>query len=159
MVSKQIAHLLVILAAAALATGCAAMKKPFSKEKDIAQNEMSQPARVTLDKVTAGGKVEKVTSETERGRHVYDVEGNVGGQHMEWLIAADTGEVLGTEVPIDYAQLPAPVRAAAEKHFGTSAGLKARKGVEYGETHYEIEGMKNGKMAEASYNPDGSPEK
>jgi len=29
------------------------------------------------------------------------------------------------------------------------------KGVEYGETHYEIEGPKNGKTVEATFDPSG----
>jgi len=51
--------------------------------------------------------------------------------------------------------LPAAVRAAAEKYFRTSNGLKAMKGVEYGETHYEVEGPKNGKIVEATFDPQG----
>jgi uncharacterized membrane protein YkoI len=140
--------------------GCQAMKKMTGKEKDIKVDEMSQPARATLDKeIGSDGKIEKVTREEERGRTVYDVEANVGGQHKEYLIADNNGELLGTEVPIDFAQVPQPVQDAAQKHFGTTTGLTAMKGVEYGETHYEIEGMKNGKKSEASFNPDGSPEK
>jgi hypothetical protein len=34
-------------------------------------------------------------------------------------------------------------------------GLKAMKGLEYGETHYEIEGPKNGKTVEVTFEPDG----
>jgi hypothetical protein len=30
------------------------------------------------------------------------------------------------------------------------------KGYEYGQTHYEVEGMKNGKSKEVSYKPDGT---
>ena len=48
------------------------------------------------------------------------------------------------------------VRAAAENFFGGATGLKAMKSVEYGETTYEIEGAKNGKKAEANFDPSGS---
>lgn len=138
--------------------GCATHKAGSSKAKkevDVTAEQMSAPARATLTKVTAGGKVDKVTREVERGKTVYDVEATVGGKHMEYLISHDNGEVLGTEVPIEYSDLPAPVRAAAEKHFGTSSGLKAMKGVEYGETQYEIVGKKDGKTAEVTYDPTG----
>ena len=63
--------------------------------------------------------------------------------------------MLGTEVPIEYSELPAAVRAAAEKYFGRATGLKAMKGVEYGETSYEIEGKKNGKTVEVTFDPMG----
>lgn len=149
----------LLLAGIVAAGGCAHMKdKEEGKEVDIPISQMSAPARATIEQQTRGGTVEKVTKENERHREVYDVEATVGGKHMEYLVAADTGELLGTEVPVEYSEVPAPVRAAAEKHFGTSTGLSAMKGVEYGETHYEIEGMKNGKKAEASYDPQGKPE-
>ena len=57
--------------------------------------------------------------------------------------------------PIEFTALPEPVRAAAEKYFGGNAGLKAMKGLEYGETHYELEGLKNGKAVEVTFDPEG----
>jgi hypothetical protein len=47
------------------------------------------------------------------------------------------------------------VRAAAQKYFGSSTGLKAMKGVEDGKTSYEIEGQKNGKKVEVTFDPNG----
>ncbi len=44
------------------------------------------------------------------------------------------------------------------EYFGTSTGLTAMKGVEFGETHYEIEGLKNGKKKEVSFDPNGNKE-
>jgi len=83
------------------------------------------------------------------------VEATVGGEHVECLIADADGAILGTEVSIELAQLPEPVRVAAEKYFGTTSGLKAMKGDEYGETHYEIVGPKNGKTVEVTFDPGG----
>jgi uncharacterized membrane protein YkoI len=138
--------------ATALLAGCASTK---SGEQDVTLGQVSEPARATITKETAGGQVDKITREVERGKTVYDVEATVGGKHMEYLIADANGELLGTEVPIEFGQLPGPVRTAAENYFGTSTGLTAMKGVEYGETHYEIEGMKNGKKSEVTFDPDG----
>jgi uncharacterized membrane protein YkoI len=129
-----------------------------NKEMDVSAGQMSTPARATMNKQVGGGNVEKITREVEKGKTVYDVEASVGGKHMEYLIADADGELLGTEVPIEYSQLPEPVKAAAEKHFGTSTGLTAMKGVEYGQTHYEIEGMKSGKKSEISFDPEGKKE-
>jgi uncharacterized membrane protein YkoI len=135
---------------AILAGGCAS-----TKEANVTLEELSPPAKATVQKVTAGGRVDKVTKEVERGKKVYDVEATVGGKHLEFLIGEEDGAVLGTEVPIEFNQLPAPVRESAEKYFGTSSGLTVMKGVEFGETQYEIEGMKDGKRVEITYDADG----
>jgi len=155
---------LVVLATLA---GCASTKSgaPASnaakgaKEMTVSADQMSAPARATLNRLTAGGKVESITREVERDRVVYDVEATIAGKHMEYLIADSDGSVLGTEAPIEFSQLPEPVRAAAEKHFGTTTGLTAMKGEEYGETQYEIEGMKDGKRSEITFDPTGKAEK
>src|SRR5438034_1882433 len=133
--------LIASMLAAGLAglAGCATDKgSAKAKEERVTLAQMSAPARATVAKVTAGGKVDQIDKEVERGKVVYDVEATVGGKHVEYLIADADGEVLGTEVSIEYSALPEPVRAAAEKYFDSATGLKAMKGVEYGETHYEI---------------------
>ena len=135
---------------AGLVAGCAS-----TKEQRVSLAQMSAPARTTVEKETAGGKIDQIDKEVEKGKVVYDVEATVGGKHVEFLIADADGAVLGTETEIEFNQLPEPVRAAAEKYFGTSAGLKAMKGVEYGETHYEIEGPKGGKTVEVTFDPAG----
>ena len=141
---------ILCVAAATIVAGCASMR-----EHDVTLAQVSEPARATINKETAGGRVDKITKEVERGKAVYDVEATVGGKHMEYLVADANGELLGTEVPVEFNQAPAPVRVAAEKYFGTSSGLTVRKGVEYGETHYEVEGPKNGKKVEVTFDPEG----
>jgi len=144
------------LAVAALLSGCASTQSAKAgKEVDVTIEQVSAPARATVEKVTAGGRVDKITREVERGKTVYDVEATIAGKHMEYLIADANGEVLGTEVPIEFSQLPDAVRTSAEKYFGTTTGLTAMKGVEYGETQYEIEGPKNGKTVEVTFDPLG----
>jgi uncharacterized membrane protein YkoI len=160
----RISRFTVALAVAAgltgLVAGCVSTKEGGSKkEQDVSLAELSGPARTTIEKETSGGHVDKITREVERGKTVYDVEATVGGRHMEYLIDAVDGKVLGTEVPIEFSQLPEPVKAATEKYFATRSGLTIMKGVEYGETHYEIEGMKNGKKVEVTFDPSGRPEK
>jgi len=154
---NQITEVLMITIAAGaiigLVVGCGSMKS--SKERRVTMGELSAPARATVEKMTAGGQVDKIDREVERGKVVYDVEATVGGKHVEYLIGDSNGEVLGTETSIEFNQLPPAVRAAAEKYFGTSTGLKAMKGMEYGETHYEIEGNKNGKVVEVTFDSMG----
>jgi uncharacterized membrane protein YkoI len=141
---------------AGLAAGCATNAgSSQAKEQRVTVSELSVPARATVEKMTAGGKVDQIDKEVERGKVVYDVEATVAGKHVEYLIADVDGAVLGTEVSIEYSELPEPVRLAAEKYFDSKSGLKAMKGIEYGETHYEIEGPKNGKTVEATFDPAG----
>ncbi len=137
----------------------AAKEKVQDKEVPVTLEQLSEPARTSVEKVTAGGKIEQMTREVERGKTVYNVEAEVDGKHLEFLIADADGAVLGTEVPIAYSELPEAVSASAEKFFGTGTGLKAMKGVEFGETTYEIEGPQNGKTVEATFDPEGKPAK
>ena len=148
---------LLALGVSLLAIGCQTSKasKAEPKEKRVTVEQLSAPARATVDKVTAGGHVDQIDKEVERGKVVYDIEATVNGKHTEFLIADADGAVLGTENQIELAELPESVRAAAGKYFGGATGLKAMKGLEYGETHYEIEGLKNGKKVEVTFDPDG----
>ncbi len=146
---------LVAAAVAGFAAGCASSKGGSQKEARVTIDQLSAPARATVEKVTAGGTVDQITREKEKGKIVYDVEATVGGRHLEFLIADADGTVLGTEVPVEFSELPEPVRAAAEKYFGTTSGLTAMKGVEYGETSYEIEGTRDGKKVEVTFDPNG----
>ena len=88
-----------------IAVGCACMKSAATEEREVTLAAVSAPARVTIEKETAGGRVEKITRETERGKIVYDVEATVGGKHMEYLVAEGNGELLGTEVPAEFGDL------------------------------------------------------
>ncbi len=142
---------------ASFAIGCASNKA--AKEVRVSLPQLSPPARATVEKLTVGGAVDKIDREFERGKVVYDVEATLAGKHVEYLIADSNGEVLGTENEIEFSQLPEPVRAAAVKYFAATSGLKAMKGIEYGETHYEIEGPKNGKTVEVTFDPMGKPGK
>jgi len=157
-IGRSITVLMLLTGVAAQVTGCAT-NKAGSKEERVSLAQLPAPARATIERVTAGGSVDKVTKEVERGKVVYDVEATVGGKHLEYLVAHADGAVLGTEVPIAFDELPAPVRAAAEKFFGTTSGLTAMKGVEYGETSFEVEGPKGGKTVEVTFDPSGKPEK
>src|SRR5690242_5929604 len=115
-----------------LGAGCCCSKSGAAKEEDVTLAAVSAPARATIEKETAGGHVDKITREVERGKTVYDVEATVEGKHMEYLVADATGELLGTEVPVEFSALPQPVQDAAQKYFGTTTGLTVMKGVEYG---------------------------
>ena len=144
-----------IQAALSLGLGCLLSSCASTPEQRVTLEQLSAPARATVEKVTVDGKVEKIDREIERGKVVYDVEATVAGKHVEFLIGDSNGEILGSETSIEYDSLPDAVRTAAEKYFRSSAGLKAMKGIEYGETHYEVEGLKNGRTVEVTFDPSG----
>ena len=87
----------------------------------------SPPARATIEKQTAGGKIKSIEKEEEDGKVIYDVEATVQGRDVEYDIAAD-GTVLTSEQSVPYASLPLAVRNAAEKYFGSAAGSERRGG-------------------------------
>src|SRR6267142_2849731 len=95
--SRFIVCPLLALGIAGFAAGCASDKQARAKkEVRVSIADLSAPARATVDKVTADGKVDQIEKEVEKGRVVYDVEATVGGRHVEFLIADADGAVLGT---------------------------------------------------------------
>lgn len=115
-ISRFIVCPLLALAVAGFAAGCASDKQASAKkEVRVSLADLSALALATVEKVTAGGKVDQIDKEVEKGKAVYDVEATVGGKHVEFLIADADGAVLGTETSIEFSQLPEAVRMAAEK--------------------------------------------
>ncbi len=158
-ISRWIMTFLLAAGVAALAAGCASTRAGKEQKEDASKRvslaQLPAPARATVERLTAGGKVEMIDKEVEKGKVVYDVEATVNGKHVEYLIADADGAVLGTETSIEYSELPDAVRAAAEQFFGSATGLKAVKGVEEGKTTYEIEGLKNGNKVSAEFDSAG----
>src|SRR6266496_3168872 len=99
-------------ALAGVAAGCESTKPESAqkREEKITLAQMSSAARAAVEKETAGGKVDDIVKEVERGKVVYDVEATVGGKHVEFLIADADGAILGRENEIEVSQLPEPVR-------------------------------------------------
>src|SRR5690349_18371926 len=113
--------------------GCSSFKGEGGEKEGgtrVPLSQLSPPARTAVEKLTAGGQIEKIDREIEKGKPIYDVEATVGGKHVEYTIAEADGAILGTETSIEFNQLPEPVRAAAQKYFGGTTSLKASKGVE-----------------------------
>ncbi|MCX5645339.1 MAG: PepSY-like domain-containing protein [Phycisphaerae bacterium] len=139
-------------------TGCCCPSKQGEKAEEgekkeapaqqVSLSQVPEPARATIVKLTAAGKIKKIEKAEEDGKTVYDVEATVQGRDVEYDIAAD-GTVLTTEQSVPYASLPLVVRNAAQKYFGSATGLKTSVEVEDGKTFYEVEG-KNGKALKLS---------
>ena len=147
---NHISPLAIAVFTAGIAAGCSTLK-----EQHVSLAQTSAPARATIERETVGGMIGEIVREFEHNQIVYDIEGNVGGKHLEWLVADSDGAILGTETEIETSKAPMAVLNAAEKYFDNSSGLLIMKGVEYGETHYEVEGLKNGRKVEVTYDSTG----
>ena len=157
-ISRSIVTFLMAVGLTALAAACASNKAGTEGKEDavarISVAEMTAPARAAVEKLTVGGKVEKIDKEVEKGKEIYDVEATVNGKHMEYAIATD-GSVVGTETGISFGELPEAVQTAAAKYFGGTTGLDPARVEENGQTVYEIEGQKNGKKVAATFDTTG----
>jgi uncharacterized membrane protein YkoI len=133
-----------IFIALMLATGLTTLASAKEDEKDeptLTVKDLPAAVRATVEKLTTGGKVTKIDKADENGKVVYDIEATVKDKDVEFDIAAD-GKVLTSEESVDYASLPAAVRATAEKFFGSAKDLKAAREHEDGKMYYEVEGKK-----------------
>ncbi len=71
---------------AGLGAGCRCTKSATA-ERDVRVSlaELSGAARATVERVTAGGRVDQITKEVEKGKNVYDVEASFdpAGRRLE----------------------------------------------------------------------------
>jgi uncharacterized membrane protein YkoI len=123
--------------------GCAAKEKKEAPAEKVSLSQIPSPARAAIEKMTAGGEIKSIDKETEKGKIIYDVEATVGGKDVEYDVAED-GAILTSAKSVAYDSLPAEVKMAAQKYFGSAEGLKASKEMEKGKTRYEVEGTKAG---------------
>ena len=133
---------LVVLLVAGM-SGCGTTSEQGACVRQVPLSAVPEPARLVIETLIAGGEIKTIEKEEVNGQVIYDVEASVGGKDVEYDVASD-GTVLTAEESVPYASVPAAVRAAAEKYFGSAAGLKASREVEDGKTFYEVEGSKKG---------------
>jgi len=145
---RRMFQIIVAVILIAGVTGCKSLcgrgekgEKKEAPAQTVTLSEVPAPARATIEKVTAGGKIKKIEKAEEDGKTVYDVEAVVQGRDVEYDIAAD-GTVLTSGQSVPYASVPIAVRNAADKYFGSAAGLNAFVEVEDGKTFYEVSGKK-----------------
>lgn len=155
-IGRLTATLVLAVGVAALAPGCGTSGSGEGSSVSVSLEDLPDAARRTVQRLTAGGRIERIDKEVEDGRIVYDVEATIGGKHTEFLVADSDGSVLETETSVDFNQLPAPVRAAAAQFFDTTVGLTVLKKDAFGQVSYEITGTRNGKAAEATFDPTGT---
>ena len=156
-IGRLIATLVVAVGVAALAAGCGSSGSGSGEGSSVqvSLEDLPDAPRRTVQRLTAGGRIERIDKEVEDGRVVYDVEATIGGKHTEFLVADSDGAVLETETSVDFSQLPAAVRAAAVQYFDSTVGLTALKKDAFGQVSYEITGTRNGRPAEGTFDPTG----
>lgn len=136
--------------------GCASIMGEDAKdEKPMTIADVPAPARATIEKLTAGGTIEKLDMEKDNGKVIYDVEAMVEGLHVEYDVAAD-GSVISAEKAVAFASLPEVVKFSATKFFGSAEGLTAMREEAEGKVFYEVSGKKTtGKEREIKLNEAG----
>jgi uncharacterized membrane protein YkoI len=157
-IRRWIMAFLVTAGLTALVAACQSTKTATEQKEDatdrVSLADLTAPARATVENLTAGGTIEKIDKEVEKGNTVYDVEATINGKHMEYTVGTD-GALVGTETSVDFSELPEAVRAAAQTYFGKATGLNPSKAVEYGQTTYEIEGQKDEKKVAVTFDEAG----
>jgi uncharacterized membrane protein YkoI len=125
--------------------GCEAISGRAEKKEAPSQvvslSDIPTPARATIERLTADGKIKKIDKEDKDGTVIYDVEATVKDKDVEYDVASD-GKVITAEESVPFTLLPTVVQAAAVKYFGSAEGLKASREVENNQTFYEVEGKK-----------------
>jgi len=155
-IGRLTAILALAVGVAALAAGCGTSGNGEGSSVSVSLEDLPDAPRRTVQRLTAGGRIERIDKEVEDGRIVYDVEATIGGKHTEFLVADSDGAVLETETSVDFNQLPAAVRAAAAQYFDNTVGSTALKKNAFGQISYEITGTRNGRSAEATFDPAGN---
>jgi len=139
--SVMVAVLLVGLYGCNTISGRTAKKEAPAQELSL--SDVPEPARATIERLTAGGEIKKLEKEESGGTVIYDVEARVKDKDVEYDVAGD-GKVLTSEESVPFTSLPVAVQETVKKFFGSVEGLKTSKEIEAGKTFYEVEGKKGG---------------
>jgi len=146
---KTTPMLLVMLAVAAAA--CSS-----TRERTIALERLPAQAQAGLRAQAAGAPITRVMEKSEGGQALYEAQWEVGEFLHEATVTA-AGSVVETEAELPSAQVPAPVRTAAEAALPTDAAIAYEKKTEIGSgaVIYSAEAKVGGHMRELEFSPDG----
>jgi uncharacterized membrane protein YkoI len=126
-----------------------------AKERQVTMESLPPAVRKTVTEQSRGATVRGVSTETEHGQTLYEVELTVNGHTRDVLIAAD-GSVAEVEEEIAMPLLPAPVRVTLEQEAGSGKILKVEAVAKGGKlAYYEARVQKAGKKSEVTVGPDG----
>ena len=115
------------------------MDEKGDTEKSMKLTDAPAAVRATVEKETAnGGKLKKLSKETEDGKTVYEAEITKDGKEMSVNISAD-GKVMERETKIDKSALPAGSMKAIEAKYPKAKIGDAEKVEKDGKTTYEVD--------------------
>ncbi len=134
----------------------AALSYAVAAEKKLKLEDLPPAVQKTAQDQLKGAKLSGISTETEGGKTLYEVEMDRNGKSRDVLIDK-TGKVAETEDEVDLASIPAPAKSAIEKKAGKDkivkvVSLTKSAGIEA----YEAQIKKGSKTSEYAVKPDGS---
>ncbi len=120
-------------------------------ERKLTEKEVPPAALATLKKLAGAATITEFEEETEFGHKCYEAVWKGPGGEIEAEVTAD-GELIELEEDITADQVPAAVKAAAEKEAGKDAKITYTRVTIHG---YEVEFKKDGKGKEMTLTPGG----
>jgi len=127
--------------------GCAGS----TDENKGALDTLPKPAAAALQQRAGGAPIEQTHREVEGGKEYYEGVWHVNGARHEVKVTAD-GTVVEVEEEVAADQVPAAVRATAERELGQKVATFERQM----DGSYEAEVVVNGKEKEVRIGTDGS---
>ena len=148
---KTMPKLLLMLAGALAA--CSS-----TRERAVALEQLPAQAQASLRAQAAGAPITRVVEKCEGAQRQYEAQWKVGESLHEATVTA-AGELVETEAELPSAQVPAPVRTAAEAALPKNAEIAYEKKTEVasGAVIYSAEAKVCGHMRELEFSPDGKP--
>ncbi len=140
---------------ALLISGAVVLLAPAEEEQPVEFSSLPAAVQATIQQHLDGGAIEEVEMQTKDGETVYEVDVDVDGKEVEFLVAAD-GTYLSDqaedeeaeegeegdeneEIVIALTEAPDAVREAVEKLVAGNPVTKITKETDDGATEYEAE--------------------
>jgi uncharacterized membrane protein YkoI len=128
-------------------------------EKKVKLESLPPAVQASIKEETKNAELVGISSEKEKGKTVYEVETKVGGKTRD-LMLDSAGKVYLTEDEVDLDSIPAPAKAAIQKHAAGGTIVKVEKLAKGSDVSYEAAiKTKAGKNIEVGVNADGTPHK
>lgn len=141
--------------ALAVIAACSAV----AAEKKVKLEDLPAAVQATVKEQTKNATLLGLSTETEKGRTMYEVETKANGKGRD-LLVDKTGAIVETEEEVDLETLPAPAKAAINKRAAGGTISKVEKATAGSSVSYEATiKTKAGKTIEYGVNADGKPRK
>jgi hypothetical protein len=139
-----------ILLAAALAAWSQEKQEAEEGERQVKQSEVPAAALAALKKLAGSATIREYAEEIEHGHKFYEGSWKGADGNVDALVT-ESGAVVEIEEGMPAEQVPAAVRAAAEKEAGPHSDLTFERKTLY---LYEIHYKQEGQSRESVFTPD-----